>query len=203
LKNSLILKRLFDLGLSTLGLVAISPIFVVLMVLVRLQLGSPIFFTQMRPGKDGKIFRLVKFRTMIDARDTNGNLLPDAERLPSFGRFLRSTSLDELPELWNIIKGDMSLVGPRPLLMKYLTLYTAEQMRRHQVKPGITGWAQINGRNSIEWEEKFKHDVWYVDNQSLGLDIKILLLTLGKVFKREGVSAEGQATMSEFQGSPR
>jgi lipopolysaccharide/colanic/teichoic acid biosynthesis glycosyltransferase len=195
------MKRLFDLGVSAVGLSLLSPLFVLLMILVRLRLGSPIFFTQVRPGKDGNTFRLVKFRTMTDARDINGNLLPDAERLPLFGRFLRSTSLDELPELWNVFKGEMSLVGPRPLLMKYLTLYTAEQQRRHEVTPGITGWAQINGRNSLDWEEKFKLDVWYVDNQSFWLDLKILFLTAGKVFKREGVSAEGQVTMTEFQGS--
>ncbi|RAR27439.1 sugar transferase [Pseudomonas sp. MDMC224] len=169
--------------------------------LVRRNLGSPIFFTQMRPGLGGKPFVMYKFRTMSDARDSEGKLLPDDQRLTRFGKFLRSTSLDELPELWNVIKGEMSLVGPRPLLMKYLELYTPEQARRHEVKPGITGWAQVNGRNALTWEEKFKLDVWYVDNWTLTLDLRILWLTILKVVRRDGISAAGHATMPEFRGS--
>ena len=167
---------------------------------MRLKLGSPVLFRQRRPGLHGKPFTIYKFRTMTDARDAQGKLLPDAERLTPFGRFLRSASLDELPELFNVLKGDMSLVGPRPLLMQYLDRYTPEQMRRHEVKPGITGWAQVNGRNAITWEQKFALDVWYVDNKSLGLDGKIILLTLWKILKREGISQPGQATMEEFMG---
>lgn len=168
---------------------------------MRLRLGSPVLFRQQRPGLHGKPFMMYKFRTMTDSMDTNGNLLADDERLPSFGRFLRSSSLDELPELFNVLKGDMSLVGPRPLLMEYLPLYSPLQARRHEILPGITGWAQINGRNAISWEEKFKLDVWYVDNQSLWLDLKIIFLTFIKVFRREGISHEGQATMEKFTGS--
>lgn len=195
-------KRAFDVVASTLGLLALSPLLLVLAIFVRLFLGSPIFFTQLRPGLGGKPFRLIKFRTMTDRRDENGELLPDAERLTNFGKFLRSTSLDELPELWNVLQGDMSLVGPRPLLMSYLDRYTPEQARRHEVRPGITGWAQVNGRNALSWNERFKLDVWYVDNHSLLLDIKILLLTVVGVLRREGISAPGEATMAEFRGEP-
>jgi lipopolysaccharide/colanic/teichoic acid biosynthesis glycosyltransferase len=168
--------------------------------LVSRKLGSPIFFTQVRPGKDGKPFKMVKFRTMRDSIDAQGNPLPDAERLTPFGRRLRSTSIDELPELWNVIKGEMSLVGPRPLLMEYLPLYSPEQATRHNLKPGMTGWAQINGRNAISWEDKFKLDTWYVQHQSLWLDIKIMALTVKKVLVRDGISAEGEATMTKFTG---
>ena len=195
------MKHFTDFTTAFLALLLLSPLLLILMVLVRLKLGSPIFFTQVRPGLHGKPFKMIKFRTMTDARDADGNLLPDNIRLTAFGRFLRSTSLDELPELWNVLKGDMSLVGPRPLLMEYLPLYTPEQARRHQARPGITGWAQINGRNAISWEEKFKLDVWYVDNQSFWLDLKILALTIKKVFVREGISAEGEATMPKFTGT--
>ena len=195
------IKRAIDILATTTGLCVLAPVFVVTAVLVRLKLGSPILFTQQRPGLHGKPFKMMKFRTMTDGRDAQGHLLPDAQRLTPFGRFLRSSSLDELPELLNVLKGDMSLVGPRPLLMEYLPLYSAEQARRHEAKPGITGWAQINGRNAISWEQKFVLDVWYVENQSLWLDIKILLLTVGKVFKREGISAAGEVTMTKFTGS--
>lgn len=195
------MKHFTDFTAAFLALLVLSPLLLILMVLVRLKLGSPIFFTQVRPGLHGKPFKMIKFRTMTDARDADGNLLPDNIRLTAFGRFLRSTSLDELPELWNVLKGDMSLVGPRPLLMEYLPRYTPEQARRHEARPGITGWAQINGRNAISWEEKFKLDVWYVDNQTFWLDLKILVLTIKKVFVREGISAEGEATMPKFTGS--
>lgn len=168
---------------------------------MRIKIGTPVLFTQERPGLYGKAFCVYKFRTMTNEKDTSGNLLPDADRLVPFGRFLRSTSLDELPELINVLKGDMSLVGPRPLLMEYLERYTPEQARRHEVRPGITGWAQVNGRNALSWEEKFQLDVWYVDNRSLWLDIKILFLTLWKTIKRENISQEGQATMSKFMGT--
>jgi len=196
-----IVKRIIDVVGSSAGMVFLSPIFVVIAVLIRLKIGSPILFCQMRPGLNGKPFLLYKFRTMKDEYDVNGNLLPDEKRLTPFGQFLRSTSLDELPELWNVLKGEMSLVGPRPLLMEYLELYTPEQARRHEVKPGITGWAQINGRNALNWEDKFKLDVWYVDHWGIGLDFKILWLTLVKVVKREGISADGHATMPKFKGS--
>lgn len=182
------------------GGLLLLPVIVLLVLLVRIKLGSPVFFVQTRPGLGGRPFRLFKFRTMTAAKDAAGNLLSDAQRLTPFGRFLRSTSLDELPGLLNVLKGDMSLVGPRPLLMEYLPLYSPEQARRHEVRPGITGWAQVNGRNALSWEEKFKLDVWYVDNRSLWLDIKILWLTAAKVFKREGISAEGEATMVKFLG---
>ncbi|WP_373755391.1 sugar transferase [Neisseria sp.] len=198
--NTLI-KRLFDIAVSAAGLLVLSPVLLVLVWLIRKNLGSPVFFTQERPGKDGKPFKMIKFRSMRDAVDSDGNPLPDSERLTPFGKKLRATSLDELPELWNVLKGEMSLVGPRPLLMKYLPLYNAFQYRRHEVKPGITGWAQVNGRNTLSWDEKFAYDVWYVDNQSLWLDIKILLLTVKKVFVREGISAEGEATMQPFTGN--
>ena len=186
---------------STLVLIIFSPVIFALSFLVYFKLGSPILFRQIRPGKHGKPFAILKLRTMLDATDVNGVLLPDAQRLTRFGRFLRSTSLDELPGLINVLKGDMSLVGPRPLLMEYLPLYSPEQARRHDVRPGITGWAQVNGRNAISWEDKFKLDVWYVDNRSIWLDIKILFLTVKKVFVREGISAAGEATMSKFTGS--
>ena len=195
------LKRVFDIFASAAALIMLFPLLVVLAVLVRLKLGYPIFFCQQRPGRHGKPFRMMKFRTMTDARDRDGSLLPDAERLTSFGRFLRSTSLDELPEFLNVLKGDMSLVGPRPLLMRYLERYTPEQMRRHEVRPGITGWAQVNGRNALSWDEKFALDVWYVDHQSFWLDIKIMFRTVVKIFKREGIAQPGQATMEEFYGS--
>ena len=172
-----------------------------LALLVRTKLGSPVFFRQTRPGLHGKPFEMLKFRTMTDARDAQGELLPDSERLPPFGRFLRSSSLDELPELWNVLKGEMSLVGPRPLLMEYLPLYTPQQYRRHEVRPGVTGWAQVNGRNAISWEEKFALDVWYVENQSFWLDVKILFLTVKKVLVKDGISASGEATMTKFTGS--
>jgi sugar transferase EpsL len=194
-------KRWFDLVLTVPGFVVISPALVIIALLVRLQLGRPVLFKQVRPGLDGKPFTIYKFRTMTDARDKNGNLLPDAQRLTKLGRFLRATSLDEFPELWNVIKGDMSLVGPRPLLMQYLARYTTDQARRHEAKPGVTGWAQVNGRNAILWEEKFALDLWYVDHCSVFLDIRIILMTLLKVFQREGIAAAGEATMPEFFGS--
>jgi sugar transferase EpsL len=197
------MKRSLDLLLSIVALVALSPILLVLAVLVRIRLGSPVFFKQMRPGKLGHPFRLLKFRTMTGERDHEGELLPDQKRLPGFGRFLRSTSLDELPELWNVLKGDMSLVGPRPLLMEYLDLYSPDQARRHDVRPGITGWAQVNGRNALTWDEKFKLDVWYVDNQSLWLDIKILFMTVVKVFSRDGISQSGHSTMEKYRGTTK
>jgi sugar transferase EpsL len=194
-------KRLFDISVSLISLITLSPLIFVLTMLVRIKLGSPVLFRQQRPGLYGRPFGLLKFRTMTDARATSGVLLPDAKRLTSFGRFLRAASLDELPELFNVLKGDMSLVGPRPLLMQYLDRYTPEQARRHDVRPGITGWAQVNGRNAITWEEKFKLDVWYVDNRSLWRDIKIIGMTIWKILKREGISHPGQATMEEFRGS--
>ncbi len=192
------MKRIFDILISLCVLTALSPLILFLAILVRKKLGRPFFFKQLRPGKDSSPFLMYKFRTMTNVRDADGNLLPDEKRLTKFGKFLRASSLDELPELWNVLKGDMSLVGPRPLLMQYLDRYTPEQARRHEVKPGVTGWAQINGRNAISWDEKFKLDVWYVDNQSFSLDIKILWMTLLSVFKREGISAAGEATMPEF-----
>jgi lipopolysaccharide/colanic/teichoic acid biosynthesis glycosyltransferase len=195
------MKRIFDFLLATLALVMLSIPFLLLVWSIRRKLGSPVFFRQRRPGLYGEPFEMVKFRTMTDARGPDGQLLPDAERLTPFGRFLRSTSLDELPELWNVVKGDMSLVGPRPLLMEYLPLYSAEQARRHEVRPGVTGWAQVNGRNALSWEDKFRLDVWYVDNHSLWLDLKILWLTVRKVLVREGISADGEATMSKFTGN--
>lgn len=195
------LKRVFDMVLALVGLVVLMPVFIVVSVLIRVKLGGPVFFTQIRPGLNGKPFKMIKFRTMRDAVDQNGNTLPDADRMTDFGRVLRSTSLDELPELLNVLKGDMSLVGPRPLLMQYLPLYSAEQNRRHAVRPGITGWAQINGRNALSWDEKFKLDTWYVDNQSLLLDIKILFLTVKKVLVREGISQDNNVTMEAFTGT--
>tara|TARA_R110000764_G_C11021414_1_gene384196 strand:+ start:1827 stop:2420 length:594 start_codon:yes stop_codon:yes gene_type:complete len=197
------LKRLFDVGLSALGLIFLSPLIALIAWQVCRNMGYPFFFRQTRPGFNGKPFEMIKFRTMKDAIDGDGNQLPDSERLTSFGQFLRSSSLDELPELWNVLKGDMSLVGPRPLLMEYLPLYSAEQYRRHDVRPGVTGWAQINGRNTLRWEDKFALDVWYVENRSLWLDIKILFLTVKKVVVRDGISADGEATMSKFTGNGR
>ncbi len=194
------MKRLFDLAITVPGLIVLSPVFIVLAFAVRILLGAPVFFSQERPGRHGKPFRLLKFRSMTNARDARGNLLPDEQRLTSFGRLLRNTSLDELPELLNVLAGDMSLVGPRPLLMQYLDRYTREQARRHEVRPGITGWAQVNGRNAITWDEKFKLDVWYVDNRSLWLDVKILFMTFMQVVRREGISQPGHATMEEFKG---
>jgi lipopolysaccharide/colanic/teichoic acid biosynthesis glycosyltransferase len=195
------LKRFMDIVLAALALVLLAGPLLLLILQVRRKLGYPVFFRQTRPGLNGRPFKMVKFRTMTDACSLDGQLLPDADRLTSFGRFLRSTSLDELPELWNVLKGDMSLVGPRPLLMEYLPLYSPEQARRHDVRPGITGWAQVNGRNALSWDEKFKLDVWYVDNRSLLIDLKILWLTLRKVLTREGISAAGEATMQKFTGN--
>ena len=194
------MKRIIDLLVTTIGLICISPVFLSVCVLVRIKLGSPIFFKQKRTGKDEKTFEMIKFRTMTDARDENGQLLPDTERFTKFGNFLRNSSLDELPELLNVIKGDMSLVGPRPLLPQYLSLYTQKQTHRHDVRPGITGWAQVNGRNDISWGKKFELDVWYVDHLSFWLDMKIIFLTIGKVLKRDGVSKEGMATTEPFNG---
>lgn len=196
-------KRLFDLAVTIVGGLVALPIIAVLCVLVRIKLGSPIFFRQTRPGLNGKPFDLVKFRTMTNATDKDGNPLPDADRLTSFGKFLRSASLDELPELWNVLKGEMSLVGPRPLRMEYLPLYTPQQARRHEALPGITGLAQVNGRNALDWDDRFELDVQYVDNCSFLLDLKILWLTLWKTIRRDGISNEGHATMYKFEGSRR
>lgn len=193
-------KRLFDIVGAALALIIFSPIMALVGLLVRQRLGSPVLFRQTRPGKDAQPFEMIKFRTMRDAVDIQGIPLPDAERITPFGDFLRASSLDELPGLWNVLKGDMSLVGPRPLLMDYLPLYSQEQYRRHEARPGITGWAQVNGRNAISWEDKFKLDVWYIDNRSLWLDIKIVFLTIKKVFIREGISADNHATMPVFKG---
>ncbi|WP_279230862.1 sugar transferase [Clostridium paraputrificum] len=195
-----IVKRIFDFTASLCGLILLSPILIVVALLIRLNLGSPIFFTQDRVGKNNKVFKMIKFRSMKDGVDKDGNLLPDEVRLTKFGKMLRSTSLDELPELINVLKGDMSLIGPRPLLVDYLPLYNENQIRRHNVLPGLTGWAQINGRNNLSWNEKFNLDVWYVDNWSLILDIKIFFLTIYKVFKREGISQDGNVTMERFNG---
>ena len=194
-------KRLFDIIASASGLIFLSPVFLILMYLIRKNLGAPVFFTQERPGKDGKPFKMIKFRSMRDAVDKDGNPLPDSERLTPFGKKLRAASLDELPELWNVLKGDMSLVGPRPLLMSYLPLYNDFQFRRHEMRPGVTGWAQVNGRNAISWDEKFAYDIWYIDHFSLWFDMKILFLTIKKVFIKEGISAEGEATMPYFTGN--
>ncbi len=195
------LKRLLDILAAVCGLLLLAPIMAIVAWQIRRKLGSPVLFRQLRPGRDGKPFEIVKFRSMRNALDASGDPLPDAERMTPFGRFLRASSLDELPELWNVLKGDMSLVGPRPLLMEYLPLYSPEQFRRHSVRPGVTGWAQVNGRNALSWEEKFRLDLWYVDNQSFCLDLKIIYLTLGKVMAREGISAAGEATMPKFTGS--
>jgi lipopolysaccharide/colanic/teichoic acid biosynthesis glycosyltransferase len=194
------MKRLFDLVFAALGLMALAMPLLVLVWMVRYKIGSPVFFRQVRPGLNGKPFQMVKFRTMTNERGQDGQLLSDAVRLTPFGRFLRTSSLDELPELWNVLKGDMSLVGPRPLLMDYLPLYSPEQARRHEVLPGITGWAQVNGRNAISWVDKFALDVWYVDHCSLWLDVRILWLTVRKVLLRDGISAAGEATMPRFEG---
>jgi sugar transferase EpsL len=194
-------KRVFDVVMAAVGLLVMSPLFAVLAVAIRLSLGSPVFFRQTRPGLHGRPFTLYKFRSMTAAQDAAGNLRPDAERLTRFGRALRSSSLDELPELWNVLRGEMSLVGPRPLLMQYLELYDNFQARRHEVRPGITGWAQVNGRNRTTWEERFAMDVWYVENRSFALDLKILMLTMRRVITREGVAQEGRATMDNFTGS--
>jgi sugar transferase EpsL len=194
-------KRVLDLCLALTMLILFSPFLAFIALLVYLLVGSPIIFRQLRPGLHGQPITLLKFRTMVDASDAQGNLLPDKERMTRVGRFLRNTSLDELPELLNVLKGDMSLVGPRPLLMRYLDRYTPEQARRHEAKPGITGWAQVNGRNALTWEQKFEHDVWYVDHQSLFLDMKILALTIWKILKRQGINQPGQATAEEFQGT--
>ena len=194
-------KRLFDIVASASGLIFLSPVFLILIYLIRKNLGEPVFFTQDRPGKDGKPFKMIKFRSMRDAVDKDGNPLPDSERLTPFGKKLRAVSLDELPELWNVLKGDMSLVGPRPLLMSYLPLYNDFQFRRHEMRPGVTGWAQVNGRNAISWDEKFAYDIWYIDHFSLWFDMKILFLTIKKVFIKEGISAEGEATMPYFTGN--
>ncbi|MBF4375073.1 sugar transferase [Vibrio anguillarum] len=194
------MKRIFDFLISLVVLIVLSPITVLVAWKIRSNLGSPVLFRQIRPGLNGQPFEMIKFRTMKDAVDANGNPLPDSERMTPFGDKLRNSSLDELPELWNVLKGEMSLVGPRPLLMQYLPLYSKEQARRHEVRPGVTGWAQINGRNAISWEEKFKLDVWYVDNRSFWLDLRILLLTVKKVFVKEGISADGHVTIAPFTG---
>ena len=195
------IKRIFDIVVSAVALLFLSPVIIIVNLKVAKNLGKPVLFRQARPGLYGKIFEMIKFRSMRDAVDKNGNILPDSERLTPFGEQLRSSSLDELPGLWNVLKGDMSLVGPRPLLVEYLPLYSQEQAKRHNVRPGITGWAQVKGRNAISWEQKFKLDVWYVENQSLWLDIKILFLTVKKVIVKDGISADGEATMTKFTGS--
>lgn len=195
------LKRLFDIIVSSVALIVFSPVYCFVAYKVNKNFGSPVLFRQIRPGLNGKPFEMVKFRTMKDALDDAGNLLPDAERLTPFGKMLRATSLDELPELWNVLKGDMSLVGPRPLLMEYLPLYNEQQAKRHNVRPGITGYAQVNGRNAISWEQKFELDTWYVEHQSFWLDIQILFKTVKKVFFKEDINAEGEATMSKFMGT--
>ena len=195
------LKRLLDIIIASIALILLSPLYAFVSYKVKKNLGSPVLFRQVRPGLHGKPFEMIKFRTMKDATDKAGNALPDSERLTEFGKKLRASSLDELPELWNVLKGDMSLVGPRPLLMEYLPLYNAEQAKRHNVRPGVTGYAQVNGRNSLSWEDKFKLDTWYVEHQSLWLDMKILLKTVKKVIIKDGISAEGEATMTKFTGT--
>ncbi|CEK10244.1 sugar transferase [Legionella hackeliae] len=194
------IKRFFDIVVSSLLLIILSPLIVIISVLIRCYLGGPVLFCQERPGLQGKIFKMIKFRTMLNRVDEQGVPLPDAQRMTALGKFLRSTSLDELPELWNVLKGEMSLVGPRPLLIEYLPLYNSEQIRRHHVKPGITGWAQVNGRNALNWDDKFQLDVWYVDNQSFLLDLKILLLTIKKVLIRDGITSQGSPTAEKFKG---
>jgi lipopolysaccharide/colanic/teichoic acid biosynthesis glycosyltransferase len=196
------MKRLFDIVVSAIALLLLSPIIAIVSRKIAKNLGKPVLFRQKRPGLNGDIFAMIKFRSMRDATDKQGQPLPDNERLTPFGLKLRGSSLDELPGLWNVLKGDMSLVGPRPLLVEYLPLYSKEQARRHDIKPGITGWAQVNGRNALAWEDKFALDVWYVENQSLSLDIKILLITVKKVFIKDGISADGEVTMSKFTGTP-
>lgn len=195
------MKRILDFFISFVAIVLLSPLMIIIALLIKHKIGSPVLFHQERPGLNGKVFRMVKFRTMKDAFDDDGYALPDCERMTSFGIKLRNASLDELPELWNVLKGDMSLVGPRPLLTQYLPLYTPEQLRRHEVRPGITGWAQVNGRNAISWDDKFKMDVWYVDNRSLMLDFKIILMTVKKVFIKEGIAANDHVTMPFFKGN--
>ncbi|MGE8624584.1 sugar transferase [Acinetobacter schindleri] len=195
------IKRILDITIASTALILLSPVYLIVAHKVKKNLGSPVLFRQVRPGLHGKPFEMIKFRTMKDALDAEGNPLPDSERLTPFGKMLRTTSLDEMPELWNVIKGDMSIVGPRPLLMEYLPLYNAEQAKRHNVRPGITGYAQVNGRNAISWEKKFELDTWYVENQSLWLDFKIMLKTIRKVLAKDDISAEGEATMSKFTGS--
>lgn len=197
------MKRLIDIVGASLGIILFSPIFIYLYFRIRRELGAPVLFTQTRPGRYGKPFEMVKYRSMRNANDSAGNPLPDADRLTPFGHRLRNTSLDELPGFWNVLKGDMSLVGPRPLLMEYLPLYSTEQARRHELRPGITGWAQVNGRNALSWDEKFELDVWYVDHRSIALDFKIMLMTAQKVSRQEGITAAGEATMSKFTGSSR
>lgn len=199
--NEPMLKRVLDIAIASTALVLLSPVYALVAYKVKKNLGSPVLFRQVRPGLHGKPFEMIKFRTMKDAMDAQGNPLPDSERLTPFGKMLRATSLDEMPELWNVIKGDMSIVGPRPLLMEYLPLYNAEQAKRHNVRPGITGHAQVNGRNAISWEKKFELDTWYVEHQSLWLDFKIMLKTIQKVSAKDDISAEGEATMSKFTGS--
>lgn len=201
IKSIPITKRILDLGLTLPGILVLSPLMLILAIIVRLKFGKPVIFRQERPGFLAKPFRLQKFRSMANIYDENNILLPDDQRLTQLGKFLRSTSLDELPELFNVLKGEMSIVGPRPLLMQYLQRYSPEQARRHEVLPGITGWAQINGRNALTWEEKFKLDVWYVDHWSLGLDLKVILISIFKVLRREGINQPGQATAEEFMGS--
>jgi len=195
------MKRGFDLAVAALLLFLLSPVILLIALLVRVRIGSPVFFRQMRPGYGGKPFEMLKFRTMREAFGSDGQPLSDADRMTDLGRMLRSSSLDELPELWNVMKGEMSLVGPRPLLMEYLPLYNAEQARRHEVRPGVTGWAQVNGRNALSWEQKFALDLWYVDNRSIWIDIEILWMTLAKVLKRDGISADGEVTMPKFEGT--
>ena len=195
------MRRTFDSLISASALLLLLPLFIFLVMKVRRNLGSPVFFRQTRPGMNAKPFVMIKFRTMREQNDPEGNPLPDHERLTDFGRWLRSTSADELPELWNVLKGEMSLIGPRPLLMEYLPLYSTEQFRRHEIRPGITGWAQVNGRNALSWEEKLKLDVWYIDNRSFILDLKILLLTIKNVFARHGIQSDGEATVSKFKGN--
>ena len=195
------IKRILDIIIASSALIILSPLYIYVAYKVRKNLGSPVIFRQVRPGLHGKPFEMIKFRTMTDERDENGNLLPNDQRLPKFGKMLRSTSLDEMPELWNVIKGDMSIVGPRPLLMEYLPLYSPEQAKRHDVRPGMTGHAQVNGRNAIGWEEKFKLDTWYVENQSIWLDFKIMFKTVHKVLAKDDISAEGEATMTKFTGT--
>lgn len=194
-------KRLFDIIVSLFSLLLLLPLIFFIACLARCKLGTPVFFRQTRPGLNGKPFEMIKFRTMLDAKDDKGRLLSDELRMTPFGSFLRASSLDELPELWNVLRGDMSLVGPRPLLMEYLPLYSNDQFRRHEVRPGVTGWAQVNGRNELSWEDKFNLDVWYVDNRSFWLDIKIILMTVKKVVYRDGIAAQGKATMERFQGN--
>lgn len=195
------MKRTFDFTVSFIALIILSPVILITALLIRSKIGSPVVFKQQRPGINGKPFYVYKFRSMTDERDESGELLPDDVRLTSFGKIIRKLSLDELPQLWNVFKGDMSFVGPRPLLMEYISLYNETQMRRHEVRPGITGWAQVNGRNAITWEKKFEYDVWYVNHQSFLLDMKILIMTIMKVFKSEGISQDGQATMTKFKGN--